>query len=146
VDLLRRTTDWDRRDYWYFSTWRPTLREGDRVILFDLTERSLGAVEIRDVTRTPERTPDGRHLAAYRRTRGLVRRRLVPNRWKALKAAGLLRRKDDAYLTRKLSKERFDLYLGAVEEVVKQAGSTPSRGCPRQQPRTEQGDRYAPRS
>jgi HKD family nuclease len=116
VDLLTQITDWDRRGYGYFSTWRPTFRPGDRVILFDLSDKYLGVIEIKDTTQTPVRTPDGCHFAAYRRVRGFVRRRLVPNRWKALKAAGVLKRKDDAYVTRKLSKERFDLYLEQLKK------------------------------
>jgi HKD family nuclease len=116
VDLLKQTTDWDRRGYEFFSTWRPTFRPGDRVILFDLSDKYLGVIESKDTTQTPVRTPDGFHFAAYRRVRGFARRRLVPNRWKALKAAGLLKRKDDAYVTRKLSKERFDLYLEQLKK------------------------------
>ncbi len=116
VDLLGQTTDWDKRGLWYFSTWNPSFRTGDRVILFDLTDKSLGVVEVKDTTKTPVRTPDGYHFAAYRKLRGYTRRRLVPNRWKALKAAGLLRRKDDAYVTRKLSKERFDRYLEQLKK------------------------------
>lgn len=116
VDLLGQTTDWDKRGYWYFSTWRPSFRPGDRVIFFDLNNKSVGVVEIKDTTQTPVRTPDGLHFAAYRRVRGFARRRLVPNRWKALKAAGLLKRKDDAYLTRKLSKERFGAFLDQLRK------------------------------
>lgn len=80
VDLLGRTTDWDKRGYWYFSTWNPSFRTGDRVILFDLSDKYLGVIDIKDTTQTPVRTPDGFHFAAYRRVRGFARRRLVPNR------------------------------------------------------------------
>ena len=111
MDLLVRTTDWDRRKYEYFSTWRPTYNPGDKAILFDLTAGQIEAIEIRDTTKTPERTPNGSHFAAYHRIRGYSRRRLVPNRWKALKAAGLLKRKIDAEQTRRLSQARFSLFL-----------------------------------
>ena len=111
VDLLGRTTDWDRRKYGYFSTWRPSFQAGDKVILFDLSANHIEAIEIRDTTKTPERTPNGSYFAAYRRIKGCSRRRLVPNRWKALKAAGLLKRKNDAEKPRRLSQERFDLFL-----------------------------------
>ncbi|MBN9519470.1 hypothetical protein J0H58_13260 [bacterium] len=114
--VLKTATNWDERGLMYFSTWRPTFRVGDRVILFDLSDNFLGLIEIKDTTRTPERTPDGHHFAAYRQVKGFARRRLVKNRWKALKAAGLLRRKDDAYLTRKMAKERFDLYLDQLKK------------------------------
>jgi hypothetical protein len=43
-------------------------------------------------------------------------RRLVPNRWKALKAAILLKRKPDALPTTKMSKERFDEYLEQLKK------------------------------
>jgi HKD family nuclease len=116
VDLIERTTDWEGRGYLYFSTWNPTYRPGDRVILFDLNDRVLCAVEVKETTRTPVRTPDGFHFAAYRPLRGLARRRLVPSRWDALKAAGLLRRKADAHPTRKLSEGRFRMYLEQLKK------------------------------
>ncbi len=110
-NLLKQTTNWERQGHLYFSTWRPSFRPGDQVVLSDLSDKYLGVVEIKDTTQTPVRTPDGSHFAAYRKIRGYSRRKLVPNRWKALKAAGLLKRKDDAYVTKRLSKERFDKYL-----------------------------------
>jgi HKD family nuclease len=116
VDLLGQTTDWDKRGYWYFSMWNATFRPGDRVILFDLSDKYLGVIEIKDATKTPVRTPDGFHFAAYRRVQGFARRRLVMNRWKALKAAGLVKRKDDAYVTRKMSKVRFDRFLEQLKK------------------------------
>jgi hypothetical protein len=109
--LLSRTTDWDRRGYEYFSTWRPSFRRGDRVVLFDLDAGRLQGIENKDTEKIPVRTADGYYFAAYRNIRGLSRRRLVPNRWKALKAAGLLRRKIDAESTRRLSQEKFSLFL-----------------------------------
>lgn len=109
-DLLARTTDWDRRGYSYFSTGEPTFRPGDRIALFDTTDNFLELVEVVGTTRMPVRTPDGRHFAAYRRLKGVARRKLVPNRWRALKAAGLLARKGDAALTRKLSERTFEAY------------------------------------
>jgi HKD family nuclease len=116
LTLLSETTNWEGRGYLYFSTWRPTYRPGDRVILFDLGGRLLGVAEIKDTTKTPGRTPDGIHFAAYRWLRGFSHRRLVPNRWKALKAAGLLKRKDEAYVTKKLSKEKFARFLEQLKK------------------------------
>jgi hypothetical protein len=116
VDLLKQTTDWDRRGYGCISARRPKFRPGDRVIDFDLCDKTLGVIEIKDTTRTPVRTPTGHHFAAYLSVRGFVWRRLDPNRWKALKAAGLLNRNDDAYVTRKLSKEQFDQYLEQLKK------------------------------
>jgi hypothetical protein len=34
-----------------------------------------------------------------------------------MKAVGLLKRKDDAYVTRKISKERFDRYLEQLKKT-----------------------------
>ena len=82
-DLLHRTTNWDKRGYDYFRTWPRTFSIGDRVILFDLNARCVGAIEIVDTEKMPVRTPDGLHFAAYRKVRGFSRRRLVSNRWKA---------------------------------------------------------------
>jgi HKD family nuclease len=110
-DLLKRTTNWEERGWLYFSTGRSTFQPGDKVILFDLCDEYLGVVEITDTAKMPVRTPVGFYFAAYRRVRWYARRRLVPNRWKALKAVGLLRRQSDTKLTRKLSKRRFHLYL-----------------------------------
>lgn len=109
-DVLRRTTDWERRGHWYFSTGQTTFRPGDRVALFDTAAGFLELVQIVDATRTPVRTPDGWHFAAYRRVQRVARRKLVPNRWKALKDAGLLKKKGDAFLTRKLSAQTFEAY------------------------------------
>lgn len=114
--VLQTTTNWDQRRLLYFSTWSPTFRIGDRVILFDLSDGFLAVIEIKDTTQTPDRTPDGHHFAAYRRLRRFARRRLVKNRWKAIEAAGLLNRKDDAYQTRKLSKKRFGMFLDQLKK------------------------------
>ena len=94
VNLLTQTTDWERRKYKFFSTWRPIFRDGDQVILFDLSDKHMEVIEVKDTTKTPGRTPDGSHFAAYRRIKGYSQRRLVPNRWKPLKAAGLLKREE----------------------------------------------------
>jgi HKD family nuclease len=116
VDLLGRTTDWDRRKYEYFSTWRPSFQPGDKVIVFDLSANRIEAIEIKNTTKTPERTPDGSHFAAYRTIKGYARRLLVQNRWKALKAAGLLKRNTDAEHPKRLSKVRFDLFLEQLKK------------------------------
>lgn len=117
--MLKETTDWDRRGYFYFSTWRTVFSVGDRVVLFDLNDRNVTVVEIKETTQTPKRTSDGSHFAAYRRVRGSPLRRLVPKRWKALKAAGLIRRKDDVHMTRKLSATRFEAFAENLKQVAK---------------------------
>ena len=114
--LIHNTTDWDQRGYTWFSTWKPTYRRGDKVVLFDLTLRAVHVVSIKDTTKTPSRTPDGCYFAAYRQIRGIPRRHLVPRRWKALKAAGLLRRQNDANLSRKLLQNRFNLFVEVLKK------------------------------
>lgn len=116
LSLLAETTDWDKRGYSYFNTWKPIYSIGDQAILFDLGSRWLSAVEIVDTTTTPVRTPDGKHFAAYRLIKGIPYRRLVSNRWKSLKSAGLLKRKDDAYRARRLTKEKFDLFIANLNQ------------------------------
>jgi len=86
------------------------------VILFDLSDGFLAVIEIKDTTLTPDRTPYGHPFAAYRRLRRFARCRLVKNSWKAIKTAGLLNRKDDAYQTRKLSKKRFGMFLDQLKK------------------------------
>lgn len=115
TDLLNRTTDWNRRGYYFFGTGMPSFRTGDRVALFDTTNDFLELIQIVDTTQTPVRTPDGRHFAAYRRLPRVARRKLVPNRWRALKADGLLKLKGDAFLTRKLSERTFEKYREHLE-------------------------------
>jgi HKD family nuclease len=110
-EVLKETTNWDKKGYSYFSTWKPAYRKGERVVLFDLNAKSVLVVQIITTTVTPVRTPDGRHFAAYRKVRGLPRRRLIRSRWQALKASGLLRRKADAYATKRLSAARYERFV-----------------------------------
>jgi HKD family nuclease len=109
--VLRETTNWDRKNYWYFSTWRSAYAKGDRVVLFDLDGRTVRVVEIVATTRTPAATPDGRLFAAYRKVKGIQGRRLVKSRWRSLKAVGLIRRKADAFLTRRISQAKFERFV-----------------------------------
>jgi hypothetical protein len=117
--MLKETTDWERRGYLYFSTWRTAFGIGDRIVLFDLSDRNVVVVEIKETTQTPKRTPDGSHFAAYRRVRGACLRRLVPKRWKSLKLAGLIRLKSDVHMTRKLSAAKFEAFVENLREVAK---------------------------
>jgi len=119
--FLKETTDWDRRGYSYFSTGRTGYNHGDQVVLFNVCEHNVMVVEIMDTTECPlpNRTPDGSHFAAYRPVRGTRRRRLLPKRWKSLKAAGLIRRRDDVHITRRLSAKKFEAFVENLKEVVK---------------------------
>lgn len=117
--MLMETTDWDRRGYLYLSTWRASFSVGDRLVLFDLGERNVTLVEIKETTRTPKRTPDGFHFAAYRRLRRTRLRRLTPKRWKSLKEAGLIPRRSDVHMTRRLSAEAFQRFVESLKSTVK---------------------------
>jgi hypothetical protein len=75
----------------------------------------MEVVQIKGTTKTPVRTPDGYYFAAYRKIRRYSRRKLITNRWKALKAAGLLKRRDDAQRTKRLSQQQFNLFLDQLK-------------------------------
>jgi HKD family nuclease len=118
--FLKETTDWDRRGYLYFSTGRTGYNRGDQVVLFNVSEHNVMVVEVKDTTECPpgNRTPDGSHFAAYRRVRGTRLRRLLPKRWKSLKAAGLIRRRNDVHMTRKLSATNFETIVANLKQIV----------------------------
>src|SRR5262249_4912859 len=117
--LLKETTDWEKRGYLYFSTWQPSYGVRDRIVFFDLNTKCVSIVEIKEMTQTPRRTPDGSHFAAYRRVRGVPLRKLIPKRWKLMKAAGLIRRKDDAYSSRKLKPRLFERFVENLKITAK---------------------------
>lgn len=122
VTVLKDTTNWERRGYLYFSTWNRSFQEGDRVVLFDLVDKVIRIVEIKDTTETPVVTPDGVHFAAYRAVRGIPQRRLVANRWRFLKQSQLLKRRGDAGSTRKLSEGTFEQYVENIKHTAPPKG------------------------
>lgn len=117
--MLKETTNWDRRGYAYFSTWREGFRIGDRVVLFDRGNKNVTVVEFKDTAITPGRTPDGTHFAAYRPLRGIGLRKLIPKRWRSLKAAGLIRLNSDVDRTRRLSVTKFEAFVSNLKEAAK---------------------------
>lgn len=117
--MLNETTDWDRRGYCYFSTWRDGFGVGDRIVLFDLGNRNVTVAQIKETTCLPKRTPDGSHFAAYRPFRGIGLRKLVPKRWRSLKAAGLIRLNSDVNTTRRLSAEKFEAFVSNIKQAAK---------------------------
>jgi HKD family nuclease len=117
--VLHETTDWDRRGLFYMSTWSPTYRSGDRVVIFDLGRSIVSVAEIVATTQTPQATPDGKHFAAYRRLQRIPQRRLIPKRWKSLKEAGLIRLKSDAHRGSRLSEKRFTAFVENLKAVVR---------------------------
>lgn len=116
--ILNDTTNWERRGYLYFSTWNRSFQEGDRVVLFDLVDKVIRIVEIKDTTETPVVTPDGVHFAAYRTLSRIPQRRLVANRWRFLKQSQLLKRRGDAGSTRKLSEGTFEQYVNNLKQIA----------------------------
>lgn len=117
--LLRETTNWDRRGYFFLNTWRTSLGIGDQVVLFDRIAGNVTVVEIKDTAITPTRTPDGSHFAAYLPIRGIGLRKLVPKRWKSLKGAGLIRLKGDVDTTQRLSATKFEAFVENLKGTAK---------------------------
>lgn len=111
VSLLNETTNWDRKGWLYLSAWNTSFSRGDLVLVFDIKDTSLYVAEIMDTTPTPVRTPDGTHFAAFKRLKKHGLRKLVSNRWKMLKADGLLKRKDDADYTKRISIATFERFV-----------------------------------
>ncbi len=120
--VLKDTTNWERQGYLYFSTWNCSFREGDRVVLFDMADKVIRIVEIKDTTETPVMTDDGVHFAAYQAVRGVPTRRLVANRWRFLKQSQLLKRRSEAGSTRKLSKAAFEQYVENMRQSAPPTG------------------------
>jgi HKD family nuclease len=116
--VLKDTTNWERKSFFYFSTWNRSFAEGDQVVLFDMAHKTIQIVEIMETTETPVMTPDGNHFAAYRTVRGVPERRLVVSRWQFIKKANLLKRRSDALSTRKLSQATFDRYVENIKSRV----------------------------
>ena len=119
LSMLSETTDWDRRGYGFLSTWREGFGVGDRVVLFNLGQKNVSVVEIKETTRTPKRTPDGFHFAAYRSVKGTRLRNLIPKRWKSMKSAGLIRLKGDVHSIRRLSAKKFEAFVANLNENAK---------------------------
>lgn len=117
TDLIGRVTNWDRRGWSYFNTFRPLYHPGHHVILFDTIQGTVQAVEIKDTTRTPVPTVDGRHFAAYVPLKNSPRRKLVPRRWKKFKEAGLVRRKADVLTAERLSQDEYARYIAVLRKA-----------------------------
>ncbi|MDB5295164.1 MAG: type restriction enzyme res subunit [Phycisphaerales bacterium] len=91
---LREETSWSRRKWGMVTARLPSLSIGDRIILFDKTCGWSQLVEVRDWTRTPMRTPDGRNFAAHTPVAGSHRRKLTATAWAAIRQKGLLTKWD----------------------------------------------------
>jgi HKD family nuclease len=73
--IIGEVTNWDTKDYsWFSAGGSHPYQTDDLIFLFDSTAKRIHLVEVKDFTRTPIPTPDGRHFIAYRRVRGYARR------------------------------------------------------------------------
>lgn len=104
-------TDWDKKGYGYYATLNDVYSSGDRVVLFDFTTKWIYVVEIKDTTKTPFRTPQGRYFAAYKRVSGISRRELKTNRLQLFKKAGLITNRADARRRRKLNTASYEEFV-----------------------------------
>jgi HKD family nuclease len=115
IEIVSRYTDWEQRGYEYFSAAKPIYQDGDRFVLFDLSDRTLTVNEVLASTRTPEPTPAGYHFFAYRRVPRTRLRRLLRKRWAELKAANLLSHKEQIFRDKTISQTEFDRYLAFLK-------------------------------
>jgi hypothetical protein len=89
--ILAGTTDWDSRGFTWCNTDRPNpFAIRDRIFLFDFAGRRkfVSLVKVKDFTRTPVSTPDGRWFVAYKPLRG-ARRILTKTFWTEYESIGL---------------------------------------------------------
>jgi hypothetical protein len=68
--IISETTNWDNRNYSWFSSGKHNYRIKDKVFLFDTNENKVSLVEITDIARIKISTPDGRYFVAYKSIRG----------------------------------------------------------------------------
>lgn len=119
-DVIAQETDWQQKGYFWFSSWGKILdaREGDRLLIFDLTRglEAMFAAELVDkLPRTSRPTPDGRSFLAVHPLKRLPERRLTPRRWSML--AGherLLRNRRAARQSRRLKPHQWEHFLSVL--------------------------------
>jgi HKD family nuclease len=92
--IVDRATNWENRGWTYSALGRNKYNVGDRILLFDLGDGTIQAVEVKG--RTEISTPDGRHFVAYRSVPRTEIRNLTKSRWKTLKGLAVVRRQADA--------------------------------------------------
>jgi HKD family nuclease len=103
--IISETTNWDDKNYWWFSSGGPSpYKIGDRIFFFDFDDHSVYLVKVKDKARMKVATPDGRHFVAYSRLR--LKRRFSKKLWGALKGEGIYRK--NARDQRKVSPEKAE--------------------------------------
>ena len=106
--IILESTNWDEKDYWWYSSGGPhPYKIGDRIFLFDFTDKRVRLVQVRDIAHTPVPTPDGRHFLAYTAVPRLTRR--LPSSSGSRSGADLDR--ENAHNRRKLSVRRLIAYI-----------------------------------
>jgi hypothetical protein len=88
--IVDEVTGWSDRYEWY-SCGPNKYSPGDRILLFDNSERRLHlrVVQVKDTTELPSSTPDGRHFTAYREVGWYRTRRATVSLFKELADLGL---------------------------------------------------------
>jgi hypothetical protein len=107
--IIASTTNWDEKGYLWYSAGPHQFKHKDRILMFDLTDDKAQMVQVVASTRTAVTTPDGVHFVAFKPLRGEKARRLTDDRWKKLKAALGITRKEDVRARHKLSEKRWSL-------------------------------------
>jgi HKD family nuclease len=89
MQVVSENTNWDDQDWGYFGPGRfHRYKIGDRIFLFDFTDRRLELVEVRDIAHTKVATPDGRHFVAYKPL-SKTTRRFSKKLWASLENEGI---------------------------------------------------------
>jgi HKD family nuclease len=111
--VISETTNWDEKDYWWFSTGGThPYKIGDRIFLFDFTDQRVRVVRVRDMAHTTVPTSAGRHFVAYTAVPRLTRR-FSKQLWLALAGENIDREK--AQNRRKLSEAQ----AGYLDTIVR---------------------------
>lgn len=104
--VISEATNWDEKNYWWYSTGGAhPYKIGDRIFMFDFTDKRVRVVRVRDIAHTTVPTPDGRHFVAYTAVPRLTRR-FSKQLWLALSVENIDREK--AQNRRKLSEAQAD--------------------------------------
>jgi HKD family nuclease len=101
--VIADETSWDKRG-WDWASATPQYRRGDRILFIDTADRPgwTYLAEIRQVTRTGRRTPDGRYFAAFTKLSRTRKRKLTRRMRKELRKSGFSPDANPGKLTAKL--------------------------------------------
>jgi hypothetical protein len=115
--IISATTDWDDKNYWWYSTGGVhPYRIDDHILLFDFYDQRVRLVKVKAIAHTEATTPDGRHFVAYRplpRAQWHFSKEL----WSVLKGEGINR--TNARERRKLSAQKADRLKTLIRSIVR---------------------------